>query len=323
MALLMMCAVAVLMGPVDLSAGAVMAALMGEDATSDVDTRVSQIVWSIRLPRLCLGLLVGCALASSGAALQGLFRNPLADPYVLGIASGGAFGAALAFWLNDQSSSVLVPPPIAAFGGALLAGMTVFALSRKGGRLTLASLLLSGVAVGMLFSALLALILVLASEQAGHILNWLLGYLGNGSWHEVRWVFVTTAVGFIPLFWVRFSLDGMLLGEDGAASTGIDVQRTQYVVLAASSILVAGAVAFAGLIGFIGLIVPHLVRLLVGPQHRVLLPMSALVGALVLVGADVLARILVDDRELPVGVITGCLGGPFFLILLRRSLNHA
>ena len=322
-ALLGMCTIAVVLGPVDISVGAVWQTIANGGAAGEADAHIAQIIWSIRMPRLCLGLLVGCALASSGAALQGLFRNPLADPYVLGIASGGAFGAALAFWLNSAHGDELVPTPVAAFGGAFMAGVIVFVISRKGGRLTLASLLLSGVAVGMVFSAMLALILVLASEQAGHILNWLLGYLGNGSWHEVRWVALTTLVGFIPLFWVRFSLDGMLLGEDGAAATGVDVQRTQYTVLAASSLLVAGAVAFAGLIGFVGLIVPHLVRLMVGPQHRVLLPISALVGALILVGADVLARILIQDRELPVGVITGCLGGPFFLILLRRSLRHA
>ena len=227
-----MCTIAVVLGPVEhLRIGAVWQTIANGGAAGEADAHIAQIVVPIRMPRLCLGLLVRCALAGSGAALQGLFQESFGRSLRFGHCLPEALsGAPLHSGSTAPTGDELVPTPVAAFGGAFMAEVIVFVISRKGGRLTLASLLLSGVAVGMVFSAMLALILVLASEQAGHILNWLLGYLGNGSWHEVRWVALTTLVGFIPLFWVRFSLDGMLLGEDGAAATGVDVQRTQYTV---------------------------------------------------------------------------------------------
>lgn len=279
------------------------------------------IVWSLRLPRVFMATLVGAALAAGGAALQGVFRNPLADPYVLGIASGGALGAALIMVL--AAGLGFLAPVFGGFAGALGAAILVHALARTAGRLSVNAVLLAGVAVGLSCSAGVSLVLVLAETQATNVLMWLMGSVGGRGWTEVACVAALTVVGLVPLVLHSRALDAFALGEESASALGVHTERVKLVIFAAVALLVAAAVSFCGLIGFVGLIVPHGIRMLVGPKHNALVPLSAIAGAFVLVAADLGARVLLTDRELPIGVITGCLGGPFFLVLLRRSFASA
>ena len=291
----------------------------GPDAARD--PAHGAIIWSLRLPRVALATLVGAALAAGGAALQGVFRNPLADPYVLGIASGGALGAALAF--VGLTGLGLFAPALGGFAGAFMAAIVVHALARAAGRLSVNAVLLAGVAVGLSCSAGVSLVLVLAEEQATSVLVWLMGSVGGRGWSEVAWVGALTGLGIAPLCLHARALDAFALGEESAAALGVDTERVKLSVFAAVALLVAAAVSFCGLIGFVGLIVPHAVRTVCGPTHGRLILLSAITGAITLVLADLGARILLTGRELPVGVITGCIGGPFFLVLLRRSFARA
>jgi iron complex transport system permease protein len=297
---------AVGVGSVPVSPAALWAALTG----APLDPTHHTILWALRLPRVALAACVGAALALSGAALQGLFRNPLADPYVLGVSAGGALGAALALVAGAPSLA-----PIAAGAGAFAAGLFVLGFARRAGGVALETVLLAGIAVGLTLSAALSLVLVQAGDRAGDVLVWLMGHLGGKGWTPVIWVGAATALGG-GLLWTRAAeLDALLLGEEVAISLGVRVERAKLLLLAVSAVLVAGAVAFCGLIGFVGLVVPHLARFAVGPLHARLLPLSAALGAGVLVWADAAARSLFSV-ELPVGVITGLLGGPVFLVLL-------
>lgn len=313
-------ALAAAVGAIAIPLGDVVAVIFGgPDAASDA--RQGAVVWSVRLPRIALGALVGAGLASGGAALQGLFRNPLADPYVLGIASGGGLGAAVVLLLVGQGALDAGWIPAGAFAGAALAAGAVHELARQGGRLPLASVLLAGVAVGLIGSAGVSLVLVLAESRAGDIVQWLLGDLGGHGWREVGQAALCVGPALGVLWAFGRDLDALLLGEEAAEGLGVDVPRVKLWVLGATSLAVAGAVAFCGLIGFVGLIVPHAVRLLAGGGHRWRVPISAVAGAAALVAADAAARTVLPDRALPVGVVTGCLGGPFFLLLLRRALR--
>lgn len=312
------------LGPIELGIGEILTRL-GDGPGVEEPDRAHVIVWSVRLPRVCLGIAVGAALGASGAALQGLFRNPLADPYVLGIASGGGLGAALVLLL---ASGALGPTgidaswvPGGAFVGAAIAAAAVYVMAHDGGGLSLAAVLLAGVAVGLTCSAGVSLVLVLAETRAGDIIQWLLGDLGGHGWAEVGVVTACVSPALMVLVGHGRALDCLLLGEEAAAALGVDVPRARLAILGAVALAVAGAVAYCGLIGFIGLIVPHIMRIACGGRHAWLLPLSAVAGAAFLVGADALARTMLTDRTLPVGVITGVIGGPFFLWLLRGRLR--
>jgi iron complex transport system permease protein len=278
------------------------------------------IVMSIRLPRILLAAAVGFALAAAGAVMQGFFRNPMADPSIIGVSSGAAVGAVAVLTLP-----VAVPLGLglhgAAFAGGLVTAFAVYFIATDGDRTPVATLLLAGVAVQTFLGAVVSYMLVHSGESLDRAVYWLMGHLHNAAWSEVR----TTALVVPPLFAVLVAyghdLNVLLLGEEDAQTLGVEVERTKRVLLAASSLLTATAVAVAGVIGFVGLIVPHVVRLLVGPDHRILLPTSALAGAAFLVATDTVAR--AGASELPVGIVTAALGAPFFLYLLRRREVHA
>jgi iron complex transport system permease protein len=275
------------------------------------------IVIDIRLPRVLLAALVGGGLAVAGATFQGLLRNPLADPYVLGTASGAALGAAI---------GVLIPTRFLffefglvqalAFVGALIAVWVVIGLSRASRSAPMATLLLTGYAVSSLLAAGLAMAMYLSGAQLRQIFDFLLGSFDGATWE--RFVATLPLIGFgVLAIGVRArSLNGFLLGEESAAYLGVDVVRERRILLALATLVTAAAVAVSGLIGFVGLVAPHLVRLAVGPDARRVLPLSALIGALLLVFADLVARAL---GEIPVGVVTALIGAPFFIVLLRRS----
>jgi iron complex transport system permease protein len=291
--------------------------LFGLDLGRTWPPSTETIVWDLRIPRVLTSLVVGTALAVAGATFQGLLRNPLADPYVLGTASGAALGAAVA---------VLLPIRIVilgfgllqglAFVGALVSIFTVYRLSRIGGLSPLTGLLLTGYAVGSLLAAGLAMAMYVSGAALRQIFSYLLGGFDGASWPQLAATLPLVVAGSALILLRARSLNGLLLGEETAAHLGIDVGRERVILLALASLVTAAAVAVSGLIGFVGLVVPHVVRLIVGPNARLVLPLSALGGAVLLGLADVVARAAGD---LPVGIATALVGAPFFIVLLRRS----
>jgi iron complex transport system permease protein len=290
--------------------------LLGIDLGRTWSPAADTIVWDLRVPRVLTSMVVGTALAVAGATFQGLLRNPLADPYVLGTASGAALGAAIA---------VLLPVRFVILGFGLLQGLaflgalgsiyTVYRLSRIGGLSPLTSLLLTGYAVGSLLAAGLAMAMYLSGTALRQIFSYLLGGFETASWPQLAATLPLVAVGCTLIVLRARSLNGLLLGEEAAAHLGIDVGRERAILLALASLVTAAAVAVSGLIGFIGLVVPHVVRLIVGPSARLVLPLSALGGAILLTFADIVAR---SFGEIPVGIVTALIGAPFFIVLLRR-----
>jgi iron complex transport system permease protein len=275
------------------------------------------IVWDLRLPRVLTSMVVGAGLAVAGTTFQGLLRNPLADPYVLGAASGAALGAAIAVVIPIRLAFLgfgLVH--VLAFVGALAAVFTVYRLSRIGGLSPLTSLLLTGYAVGSLLAAGLAMAMYLSGAALRQIFSYLLGGFDTSSWSQLAGAVPLVAIGSVLILIRARALNGLLLGEEAAVHLGVDVRRERAILLSLASLVTAAAVAVSGLIGFVGLVVPHVVRLIVGPNARVVLPLSALGGAGLLAFADLAARLL---GEIPVGVVTAVIGAPFFLFLLRRS----
>lgn len=283
------------------------------------------ILWSIRLPRVVLGMLAGMALAVAGGAFQGLFKNPLVDPYVLGVSSGAGLGASIAIaFLGSLSVTAIGAVPLFAFTGGVVTVMLVYRLAAVGPRVPVVALLLAGVAVGAFNSSLVSLILYFTDSHARDaILFWMMGGLGGANWTKVAWLLPYLMAGFGVLLFYGRELNAMLMGEEPARHLGVEVEWVKRSVLIAGSLLTAASVAFCGSIGFVGLIVPHVVRFLVGPDHRLLLPASAVLGAVVLVAADTIARSILGSAEIPVGLVMAVTGGPFFLWLLRRRLKPA
>lgn len=280
------------------------------------------IVMELRLPRALLGVLVGGGLALSGAVFQALLRNPLAEPYILGISGGAAAGAVLSLALGLTSAASWFLPGTA-FGGALVAIALVFGVAISADRrLDVRVLLLSGVVVGAFFSACIALILSLAEAQTVRsAILWMMGSLGGVSWRGVGIVATYTLPACVLLLGMARALNLMSIGEETASYLGTEVEGVKRLAYGVASLVAAAGVAFAGVIGFVGLVIPHGVRLVLGSDHRVLLPLSFLAGAAFLTLADLLARVVLAPSEIPIGVITAFVGVPFFLILLRRSLQ--
>ncbi|HLB44412.1 MAG TPA: iron chelate uptake ABC transporter family permease subunit [Candidatus Limnocylindrales bacterium] len=290
--------------------------LLGWPVEATWPASAETIVVELRLPRVLMAMGVGVGLSLAGVTLQGLLRNPLADPYVLGTASGAALGAAVALLVPIQFALLgfgLVH--ILAFGGALAAVTAVYRVSRLGALNSLTSVLLTGYAIGSLLAAGLAITMYLSGTNLRQIFFYLLGSFSLASWPQVAVGLPLIALGSAVILTRARSLNGLLLGEEMAAHFGLDVRRERMVLLGAASLVTAAAVAMSGLIGFVGLVVPHLVRLVTGPNARALLPLSAIYGAAFLGLADLLARL---PGELPVGVVTGVIGAPFFLYVLRR-----
>ena len=291
--------------------------LFGVDLGLTLSPATETIVWDLRVPRVLTSMVVGTALAVAGATFQGLLRNPLADPYVLGTASGAALGAAVAVLLPIRfvflGFSLLHG---LAFVGALVSIYTVYRLSRISGLAPLTSLLLVGYAVGSLLAAGLAMAMYLSGAALRQIFSYLLGGFDSASWPQLAGTLPLVAVGTALILVRARSLNGLLLGEEAAAHLGLDVRRERAILLALASLVTAAAVAVSGLIGFVGLVVPHVVRLVAGPSARLVLPLSALAGAALLALADIVAR---AAGEIPVGIVTALIGAPFFIVLLRRA----
>jgi iron complex transport system permease protein len=302
-------------GAVSIAPADVLAAIFGSG-----DAPTLAIVRDLRLPRVIGAALVGGALAVAGTLLQGLLRNPLADPYVTGTSAGASLGAVVAIALGAAATPALLP--LAAFAGALLAAAATWRLAALGGRTTVLTVLLGGVVLTSFAGAVLTFLLVASDRVVPHlraILGWLLGGVSVLDRVELLVVAAVIALGALAAFAVAPRLDAFTFGEETAATLGVDVERTAAVVIAITALLTGAAVALAGVIGFIGLVVPHALRPVVGALHRRLVPASFLAGAATLVLADAGARTVLAPSELPVGVITGAIGGPFFLLLLVRE----
>lgn len=278
---------------------------------------LDSLIWDLRLPRVLLAALVGAALAVCGAVLQSVTRNSLADPYLLGVSSGASTGAVVVVVLGFAGSQLGVTS--GALLGALVAfGLLMLLLRRTG--LDSSRIVLTGVVVGQLFAALTSLILLSSgdADSIRAVTNWLLGSLASARWTSVVVCSLVLAVGLLVVWLCSAALDGFAFGADTASSLGVDVRTTRIVLLVTTSVLTAVAVAAVGAVGFVGLIVPHGVRFLVGPLHRRLLPLSAVVGAVFLVWTDALTRVVFAPLEVPVGVFTALLGVPLFLLVLRK-----
>lgn len=285
------------------------------------------VIMNIRLPRTLLVMLVGASLALSGAVMQGLFRNPLADPGLVGVSAGAALAAGATIVLGDAYLTPLIgkPPffllPIGAFVGGLVSTLLLYAIATRQGRTSIATMLLAGIALGALAGALSGLLAYLSDDrQLRDLTFWSLGSFGGASWTKVLAVLPILLPLLIAAPMLARGLNGLALGEAEAFHMGLSVQRIKAVAILLVAFAVGASVAVAGMIGFVGIVVPHLVRLILGPNHRILLPASALGGAALLLGADILARTLVSPAELPIGIITAAIGAPFFLwLLLRRN----
>ncbi len=288
------------------------------------DPTAEKIVWQVRMPIVIGAACVGAALSTAGVLFQGMLRNPLADPFLIGTSSGAALGAAVAFVLPFDTiyGSFFSLTPLLAFAGAALAVLFVYAIARTGGQTPVVTLLLAGVVINAVLVALQTLILTLsphAQFSIDALFNWLSGGIAVTSWPPVFIVGAIILAGLVFSFTLSGSLDAFALGEEGAAHLGLHVERRKLLIIMVGSLLTAAAVSISGLIGFVGLVIPHAMRLLLGPRHRLLLPVSALGGAIFLILADLLARVVIAPAVLPVGVFTALVGAPFFLFLLRSS----
>jgi iron complex transport system permease protein len=292
---------------------------------SGLNEREAAIVTLIRLPRVVLGLLVGAMLALAGGAYQGTFRNPLADPYLLGVAAGAGLGVTAVVSLRSGAGGDLtagLPPtvPLAAFAGALGAAALTYLLGAAGGRdRSPATLILAGVAVSAFLAALQTYLLQRNVDTIRQVYSWLLGRLGGASWHDVRLLLPYAVVVAIVLLLLRRELDVLSVGDDEATGLGLHPQRSRYLLLGAACLGTAAAVSVSGLIGFVGIIVPHVVRLLVGSSYRTILPLSMVFGGAFLALADLAARTVDVPREVPIGVVTAFFGAPFFILVLRTT----
>jgi iron complex transport system permease protein len=278
------------------------------------------IVWQLRLPRVCGAAIVGAALASAGVLFQGLLRNPIADPYLLGTSGGAALAATIAL-LVPASFGVFAFTlvPIAAFMGALGAVLLVYQIARVGPRTPITTLLLAGFATSSMMASVMSFLMLMNQNTLQRVVLWTMGGVSASGWDALKVVTPLVVVGALAAFALANDLNAFLLGEEQAAALGVAVERQKFLALTIGALLTGAAVAISGLVGFVGLIVPHVVRLVLGPDHRLLLPASFLSGAIFLVLADLIARLVLAPSELPLGVVTALVGAPFFIYLLRRT----
>ena len=319
-------------GPVSLPPGSVAAELLnlipGVRLDSGLTPREIAIVTELRLPRVALGLLVGSMLALAGAAYQGVFRNPLADPHLLGVAAGAGLGVtaviATRATTGDSTANLPIGVPLAAFAGALIAVTLTWVLGAAGGRdRTPATLILAGVAVSAFLAAAQTYLMQQHVETLRQVYSWLLGRLATAGWHDVLLILPYAVITGLIVLSRRRELDVLTVGDEEAASLGLHPQRSRYLLLVAASLGTAAAVSVSGLIGFVGIIVPHTLRLLSGASYRSLLPLSILFGAAFLALTDVVARTVAGEAEVPIGVVTAFFGAPFFILVLRTNRTVA
>jgi len=322
--LLLISAVSLAMGAADIPTTDVgrilLSHLPGVDMTTDVPAAWQTIVWDVRLPRVLLAGIVGASLAMSGATYQGVFRNPLADPYLIGVATGAALGATIVVVSGASASwNGLSLLPLAAFIGAITSVVVVYGVARVGNTVPVTTLILAGVALSSLATAITSFLMLQDTSNTLTVFSVVLGGFNTATWTKIAWVLPYAVPAAVIILVHGRTLNVLSLDEDQARHLGVDVERTKVLLLGAASLAAAAAVSAAGTIAFVGLIVPHAVRLMWGPDNRQLLPMTIILGAAFLIGADLLARTVDEPQEIPVGIITAFCGVPFFLYLLRRA----
>ncbi len=283
------------------------------------DDSLGLIIWELRIPRLIMAMLTGMTLSTVGGAFQGILRNPLADPYILGVSAGAAVGACSALALQYVIGIYLVSfLPFFALMGALVSITLVYLLSRKKSYLPMSDLLLAGVAVNFFFSAIITLLLAISKREIRSMLFWLMGDLSTSSWNNIYIIILPVFLGTILLISTSLELNAMALGEEEALHLGVLTEKLRLKIFFIGSVMIAIVVSFTGLIGFVGLVIPHIARLLAGPDHRIMLPVSALAGSVFLIICDTIARTIIAPTEIPIGVVTALIGSPIFIHLLRR-----
>jgi iron complex transport system permease protein len=298
--------------------------LNGLLGTPSIEPGEVSVILQMRLPRIVAGVVVGAALAASGVVYQGVFKNPMADSYILGVSAGAAVGASFSLLFGIGFSIFgLRLVQVAAFAGAIFAMFLVYNISRVGSRVPITTLLLNGIAVNFFLYAVVALLEVIAGDEIHAIVFWLIGGFANVQWSDIWAVLPFVVIGTVAAYFYTRDLNLLALGEDTAQHLGVNVERVKQILLILASMVTAAAVSLCGLVGFVGLMVPHITRLAIGPDHRILLPASAVVGAIFLVVCDALARVVAtpfaSTLELPVGIITMLAGAPFFIILFRKK----
>jgi iron complex transport system permease protein len=298
------------MGAVSISPSETLAALSGNPVKASHEA----ILWDFRVARVLLVILCGSALASAGAAFQGLFRNPLADPYIVGASGGAALGATLAVVFGKA-----IPIGVAGFLGALGAVMLVYVIAETSNFGSMVSLLLAGAAMSTMLSGIVSLLLIMSNQVLHEVFAWLMGGFAGRSWSHLTQASVAAFLGLAITLPMSRALDALSAGESSAEALGLDLRRARLLIVIGASLSTAAAVSASGIIGFIGLIAPHLARRLVGASHAIVIPASMLIGSILLLLADDVARTIAAPLELPVGVFTALLGGPFFLFLLRKG----
>lgn len=308
---------AVLVGQAGLAPADVWASIAAQFGigTSPLTPQQDAIIWHLRVPRVLTAAVVGAGLAVAGAVMQALLRNPLADPYLLGLSSGASTGAVIVLVLGAT-----IALPVAAFAGALLALVITLALARAGRGAATTATILAGLAVSAVMSAITSLVIFWSSTPDSYreILNWLLGSVAGATWPDVTLAAIVLVVALVPLLASGRVLDAFALGDTAAAALGVPVARSRLTLLVITALLTAALVAVSGAIGFVGLVLPHAVRFLVGNRNAMVLPIATVAGAIFLLWADTGARILFDPRELPVGIVTALIGGPVFALLMLR-----
>jgi len=294
--------------------------LLGISYTTDLEPVKKDILLELRMPRVVLAAAVGSSLAAAGAVFQGLFRNPMADAYVIGVSSGAALGAVAAMLVGLPIAiwGGIGAVPLFAFAGGTATLLLVYQLARVGQEVPVMPLLLAGIALSAFLSALVSLLTYFADEKLHQVVFWTMGGLGGATWTKVKIMIPYALLGFGCVYLFYRELNAMLFGEETARHLGINTEKVKKILLAGSSLMVAAAVSTSGIIGFVGLVVPHFIRLLIGPDHRQLLPASAILGAVLLMITDTVGRTIIAPRELPVGIITALLGAPLFIYLLKN-----
>ncbi|MFW6225946.1 MAG: FecCD family ABC transporter permease [bacterium] len=283
-------------------------------------TRFSVIIRNIRLPRVILSFLVGSSLAIAGAVFQSIIRNPMVDPYIVGISAGAGTAATIAIiynmsWTLFYFSTI----PLFAFIGALVTVILVYNLSKVGNKIPVMNFLLAGVATGFILDAIRSFLMVIGTNDMQQVVFWLMGSLAGSNWRDIRIVLPYYLIGLIPIIFYVKDLNIILLGEDNAQTLGVEVEKVKKILITGATLITAAAVSVSGSIGFIGLVMPHVSRMLIGPDNRKLIPFAAVLGGIFLMISDMLARSLMPPLEIPVGIITAIVGGPYFIYLLRKN----
>ncbi len=288
----------------------------------DIDIKIQNIIYIVRVPRILGAMLIGMALAGSGVVFQGVLRNPLAEPYILGISSGAAVGATVTIVTGISFTFMgLTSISLGAFIGAILTMVVVYNIARVGLKTSITTLLLSGIAVSFLLQSLVSLMISLNRDQVEKIIFWTMGSLSSIKMSHIEVVYIPIIISLLIFLFFSRDLNVMLLGEESATSMGIDVIVLRKILLVAASVATAFSVSISGIIGFVGLIVPHAMRLIVGPNHKYLTPTSLLAGAIFLIVSDTIARTIIAPGQLPIGVITAVIGAPYFIFLLYKNTS--